>query len=179
MTGIIFFTLTMFLVLSSGMIAIYGSSVPSIASQLQGPINCDINNYPSGTCSFPPYAPPTPSNITVVVSAVNSWPTCVYVGFATLNPLQCSSAVSGTITNVGQSIWNGLVQVAYIGFYFSEFAFVFFNKLLQGIFLVYGITQLMSSDFSIPFLQYIWLAFLIFYIMYGLSMLKPGGSGLS
>lgn len=180
MSAVIFFTLTMFLILSSGLISLYGLSVPSISNQLQGPINCDINNLPQGTCAFPLYAPPKPTNTTNPPSSViDSWPNCIYVGFATLNPFACASAVSGTVSNVGQAIWNGLVQVSYVGFYVSELAFIFLNKLVQAIFLVFGITQLMSSDFSIPFLQFIWLGFFVFYIMYGISMIKPGGSGMS
>lgn len=170
MSIVIFFTLTMFLVLSSGLIAMYGLSVPSIANQLTGPINCDINNLPQSTCQFPLYSPPTPSNVTVSSSKAAPFPACLLI-FVT-----CFNGATSTITNTGNAIWNGLIQIAYAGSFISILTFIFFNKLVQGIFLVFGITQLMSSDFGIPFLSSIWLALLIFYVVYGITLIKPGGS---
>lgn len=168
---VIFFTITFFLVLGNGIIALYGLQVPSIANQLQGPINCDINNIPQAVCQFPQYSPPAPSNTTTTgTSKAAPFPQCLLV-----LPTCFTGAVS-TITNTGNAIWNAGQQVAYALGYVSILTFIFFNKLVQGIFLVYGITQLMSSDFGIPGLQYIWVAILIFYVTFGITLLKPGGS---
>lgn len=171
MSSIIFFTLTMFLILSSSLIALYGLQVPSIANQLQGPINCDINNIPQSVCQFPQYSPPTPSNVTTTgTSKAAPFPQCLLV-----LPTCFTGAVS-SITNTGNAIWNGAQQLAYAVGYISILTFIFFNKLVQGIFLVYGITQFMSTDYGIPFLSSIWLALFVFYIMYGISLLKPAGN---
>jgi hypothetical protein len=173
LSSIMFFILTMFLILSSGVLIMFGTSVPSIASQLQGPIDCDINNIPQTTCQFAQYNPPTPANVTVVLNQTPWWK-CIFSV-----PCVIASTV-GTVagSSNAQAIWNGMSEIAYAMGYYATFAYVFFNKAVQAIFLIYGITTLMSTDYGIPLLQYFWLAFFVFYIMYGLSMLKPGGSGL-
>ncbi len=174
MSSILFFILTMFLVLSSGVLIQFGTSVPSIANQLTGPINCDINNIPTTTCQFAQYNPPTPTNVTQALSQTPWWK-CIF-------SVPCVVAsVTGSVggQSAAQSIWNGMSEIAYALGYYATFAYVFFNKLVQAIFLIFGITQIMSTDYGIPFLQYFWLSFFIFYIMYGISMLKPGGSGMS
>lgn len=161
----------MFLVLSNGLIALYGLQVASISNQLQGPINCDINNIPQSVCQFPQYSPPAPSNVTTTgTSKAAPFPQCLLV-----LPTCFTGAVS-SITNTGNAIWNGMQQVAYALGYISILTFIFFNKLVQGIFLVYGITQLMGTDFGIPGLQYVWVGLLIFYVVFGITLLKPGGS---
>ena len=172
MSATIFFTLTMFLILFSGTIAIYGLSVPTIAQQLQAPINCEINNIPRGSCEFPQYSPPQVSNATTTQATNAPFPQCL------LFFVSCFSGGVTTITNVGSAIWNGLQQLAYSAAYADSFAFVFFNKAIQAIYLIFGITQIMSQDFGIPLLTYFWVGLIVFYIMYGFSMLKPGGSGL-
>jgi hypothetical protein len=173
MSSQLFLFLTMFLIVSSGLIILVGVSVPSIAQQIQGPINCDAQGIPVATCTFPQYQPPTPTNVTVALNQTPWW-SCIF-------SLPCVAAsVSGAVggQTTAQSVWNGFSQVAYGMGYFGQFTFVFFNKALQAFFLILAITTLMSTDFGIPFLSYIFLGFVIFYIMYGISMLKPGGSGL-
>jgi len=171
----IFFVLTMFLVISSGLIISVGLTVPSIASQIQGPVNCEVNGIPQATCTFPQYLPPTPTNVTVALNQTPWWK-CIF-------SLPCVAAsVTGAVTgstSTAQSVWNGFSQVAYGMEYFGNFLYVFFNKVIQAFFLMNAIMSLMQTDFNIPFLQYIFLTFIIFYIMYGISMLKPGGSGMS
>jgi hypothetical protein len=163
----------MFLVLSSGVLIMFGVSVPSIANQIQGPVNCELNNIPTATCSYPIYSPPKVGNATITgPTSAAPFPACL------LFIPSCFNGAISTITNTGAAIWNGLQQVAYAMAYYGIFAYVFFNKIVQGIFLIFGITSIMSTDYGIPLLQYFWLAFFVFYIMYGLSMLKPGGSGL-
>jgi hypothetical protein len=151
----------------------FGTSVPSIASQIQGPVNCDINNIPVTTCSFPTYNPPVPTNVTTIVNQTPWWKCILSVPCVLLS---VTGSVGGSTT--AQSLWNGLSELTYAFGYYGVFAYVFFNKAIQGIFLVYGITSVMSTDYGIPLLQYIWLSFFVFYIMYAISMLKPGGSGL-
>ena len=91
----------------------------------------------------------------------------------------CWAGAVTTISNVGNAIWNGLQLIAYSMGWFAIATFVFFNKLVQGILLIFSITQIMSQTGGfITFLPYFFLSYLIFYIMYGISMLKPGGSGL-
>jgi hypothetical protein len=174
MSGQIFLFLTMFLIISSGLIVAVGVSVPTIATQIQGPVNCDVQGIPQATCTYPQYIPPTPTNVTVALSETPWWK-CIF-------SLACVAAsVTGAVTGsttTAQSVWNGFSQIAYGIEYFGNFAYVFFNKLIQAFFLILAITSIMSTDFNIPFLQYIFLSFIIFYIMYGISMLKPGGSGL-
>jgi len=179
----IFFVLTMFLILSSGVIISFGTSVPSIANQLQGPINCDINGIPAATCTFPQYNPPTPTNVTGPVTQNGQpvqipWWQCLFsLACVVRSAVGTVGQATGT-TGLAQQVWNGFSEVAYGLGYFGTFSFVFFNKLIQAIFLIFGITNIMSTDYSIPFLQYFWLGFFIFYILYGVSMLKPGGSGM-
>jgi hypothetical protein len=164
----------MFLVLFSGVIVQYGIATPAIANQLQGPVNCDVNNVPVATCQFPQYNPPTPTNVTQILSQTPWWK-CMF-------SVPCVIAsVTGSVggSSSAQSIWNGMSEIAYALGYYATFAYIFFNKLVQGVFLVNGITQIMSQNFGIPFLQYFWIGLIVFYIMYGMSMLKPGGSGMS
>lgn len=167
----IFLVLTLFLSLFSGFLIQFGLATPAIASQIQGPINCDINNSPALTCQFPQFRPPTPTNIT---SSGNSlpWYLCILSTPCVIQVVTGSVGLSST----AQAIWNGLSEIAYGIEYFSVFAYVFFNKLIQGILLLYGITQIMSTDFGILGLQYIFTAFIIFYIVMGISLLKPAGS---
>jgi len=165
----------MFLIISSGLIVAIGVSVPTISTQIQGPVNCDVNGIPQATCTYPQYLPPTPTNVTVALNETPWW-RCIF-------SLPCVAAsVTGAVTGsttTAQSVWNGFSQIAYGIEYFGNFMYVFFNKLIQAFFLILAITSIMSTDFNIPFLQYIFLSFIIFYIMYGISMLKPGGSGMS
>jgi len=173
LSGQIFLFLTMFLLISSGLIIAVGVSVPTIASQIQGPVNCDVQGVPQATCTFPQYLPPTPTNVTVALNQIPWWQ-CIF-------SLPCVAAsVTGAVggQTTAQSVWNGFSQIAYGFGYFGQFTFVFFNKAIQAFFLILAITSIMSTDFNIPFIQYIFLGFVVFYIMYGISMLKPGGSGL-
>jgi hypothetical protein len=164
----------MFLILFSGTIAIYGLSVPAISQQLQAPINCEVNNTPRDRCEFPLYSPPLAGNATTTQASQSApFPQCL------LFFVSCFTGAVSTITNTGQAIWAGLQQVAYAAAYADGFAFIFINKAIQAVYLIFGITQIMSQDFGIPILSYFWVALIIFYIMYGFSMLKPGGSGLS
>lgn len=173
MSSQIFFTLTLFLVLFSGIIGLYGLSVPTIANQIQAPINCEINNIPKGSCEFPQYSPPQTNATTTQTSTAAPFPQCL------LFFVSCFTGAVSTITNTGQAIWAGMQQASYALAYGDVFAYVFFNKAIQAVFLIYGITQIMSQDFGIPILSYFWVGLVVFYIMYGFSMLKPGGSGLS
>jgi hypothetical protein len=173
MSGAIFFVMTMFLLTFSGMIVQYGISNTSVATQLQTPINCVINNLPISTCAFPTYSPPTVSNATTTSSSkAVSFPECL------LYIPSCFNGAVSTITNVGSAIWNGLQQVAYALAFANISVFIFFNKMLQTAFLFAGILGIINQGYGIPFITYFFLGFFIFYIMYGISMLKPGGSGL-
>ena len=176
MSGAIFLTLTMFLVLFSGLLVSYGLATPSIVSAVQGPINCDVNQVPTQTCAFPAWRPPNIGNVTTTQSGTSQslpWYLCW-----TYLPSCWAGAVT-TISNVGNAIWNGLQLIAYAMGWFAIATFVFFNKLVQAILLIFGITQVMTQTGGfIVFLPYFFLSYLIFYIMYGISMLKPGGSGL-
>jgi hypothetical protein len=169
--------LTLFLVLFSGVLVQYGVATPSIANQLVGPVNCDVNNAPVATCQFPQYNPPIPTNVTTPTPSI-AWWQCLVSTLCVIKTVIGSVGQATGTTGTAQSIWNGLSEIAYSLGYFMTFIYVFFNKLIQGIFLVNGITQIMSQNFSIPILQYFWIGLIVFYIMYGMSMLKPGGSGL-
>ena len=181
MSGVLFFILTMFLILFGGLLIQYGVSTPSIANQLQAPINCVINNVPVTSCSFPQYNPPTPTNVTAPVTQNGQavpWWQCLISTYCVVKSVIGSVGQATGTTGTAQAIWNGMSELAYSMGYFMTFIYVFIIKLVSGIFLLNGITQIMSQDFGIPFLQYFWIGIIVFYIMYGISMLKPGGSGL-
>lgn len=181
MSGTIFFVLTLFALLFSGVLVEYGLSVPSVVNSLQGPISCDVNNIPTTTCSFPVWNPPplTGVNNTSTATGKPSIPWWQCVLYIQVCIASSTSTVTNAATSAGTAIWNGLQLIAYSIGWFAVATVVFFNKTLQGILLIYGITQIFTfTDFRIPLLSYFFIAFVIFYIMYGISMLKPGGSGL-
>lgn len=167
----IFAYLIMFVVIFSGILTLYGSSQPGFSNAINAPNQCLINNVPPDTCSYPVWNPPTPTNVTVLKGQV-PWYLCI------LNvPCVIGSVVGISSPSTAQSIWNGMSELAYAVGLVPQYAFVFFNKIGAGIFLIGGIASFLNQDQGVPFLGYLFTAFLILIGVFLVAMVKPGGHG--
>src|SRR4029077_9621062 len=52
------------------------------------------------------------------------------------------------------------------------------NRIGAGIFLIFGLTQFLTNDLGVPFLGYIFTAWLIMSILYGLSLIRGTSTGV-
>lgn len=62
--------------------------------------------------------------------------------------------------------------------WFGGTIFTILNKIGAGIFLIFGLTQFLSNDFGVPFLSYVFTAYLIMSILYGLSLIRGTSTGV-
>jgi len=154
-----------------GLSTAYGVTQPKFNSAIYAPTQCLFNNNPTGSCSFPVWNPPQPSNVTAVAKST-PWYQCIFSTACVI------ATVTGTsVGTTGQAIWNGMSEIAYGISLFPIYAFVFFNKIFQVLVLMNAIFSVMNNDYGVPFLSYIFFAFTTLTIVYGIAVLKPGGHG--
>lgn len=77
-------------------------------------------------------------------------------------------------SNISQATIFGGTAVVWAGGTF----FTILNKIGAGIFLIFGLTQFLANDFGVPFLSYIFTAYLIISILYGLSLIRGTSTGV-
>lgn len=175
---IAFIYLVLFATTFLGLLVTFGVNTPGFSNTLIVPVNCLFNNI-GPFCSFPSYNPPKLSNVTQTqtTNPANQYPQCIAIGFATLNPFQCSGTIGGVVTNVGQAIWNGLLVLGYALSLLPIYAYVFFNKLYMALTILNSIVNVINNDYGVPFFQFLVYGFMIIIVFFGIAVFKPGGHG--
>jgi hypothetical protein len=168
----IFAYIIMFIMISTGLLVLYGVTQPAFQNTVNAPYQCLVNSNPSASCAFPTWNPPTPSNVTTTLNQIPWWK-CI------LSTPCVFAAVTGSIggASTAQSIWNGFSIFGYGIGVFLQSVFVFFVKLEAGGLFLTGLITFLNDDSGVPFLGNIYLAFEIFLVIFGIALIKPGGSG--
>jgi hypothetical protein len=160
------------IIITSGLLVLYGSTQPGFQSIVGGPYNCLVNNTPTNNCQFPTWNPPTPLNVTTALNQI-PWYKCIF-------SVPCVAAsVTGSVggQSTAQSIWNGFSIFGYGIGVFMLTIWVGLVKLEAGASFLTGLVSFLNNDSGVPFLGNFYLAFEVLLVIFGIALIKPGGSG--
>ncbi len=168
----IFAYILMFIVITSGLLTLWGTTQPGFQNVINGPYQCLVNDTPATSCKFPTWHPPTPSNVTVALNQTPWWQ-CI------LSAPCVFSSVAGSVggSSTAQSIWNGFSTLGYGIGIFMQTVFVFLVKLEAGGLLLTGLISFLNNNSGVPFAGNFFLAFSILLVIFGIALIKPGGHG--
>lgn len=153
-----FFTLILFVFMFAGWLIVLGANAPQITTYIAVPLS--ILNSP-----FPPA--PTPPTF---LNQTGTTQVCLISAFGV--QLGCATVPKGSSLDV-LSQWLGFIA-NFIG-YVALFIFRIFQDMGALLFLIFGLTQALNATFGIPYLGFIFDAFIVMFLSVAIFAVRGSG----